>query len=399
MKKAVFKLAWLVLLAFIGSDELRAQETIDDDGLTFEISNGEATLVGGERGMNGSLIIPSKVQGFPVRSIGDVALRSFAQIDAIIVPSSVTSIGIYAFAGCSKVETLIIPESVAEIGDGALSGIGWQDPFLLTDVTLPLKFRDLAEVWRLELPLKYFDEINDAGLEFRDVYGSAILKKIDDSLVDVVVPAEIQGIPVGGVGMMSRNAVTGGGSKLENLVLPSSIRIIGDGAFAHTRSLKSVLIPNGVLSIGSRAFEHCDGLTSVSIPDSVVSIGNGAFDSWDSDRAMGGNMGMVFESFTVPQRFHSFEEASRIGFGVYQIYPWGWHVSSSADSPTPKSPSVRMAPVIMVQGEEGSVKTIEVADSPDGPWRFWMDVTATASGVAITDLDGQAHKRFYRVRD
>ena len=58
-----------------------------------------------------------------------------------------------------------------------------------------------------------------------------------------------------------------------------------------------------------------------------------------------------------------------------------------------------MAPVIMVQGEEGSVKTIEVADSPDGPWQFWMDVTATASGVAITDLDGQAHKRFYRVRD
>ena len=53
-----------------------------------------------------------------------------------------------------------------------------------------------------------------------------------------------------------------------------------------------------------------------------------------------------------------------------------------------------MAPVIMVQGEEGSVKTIEVADSPDGPWQFWMDVTATASGVAITDLDGQAHKRF-----
>ncbi len=393
------KFFWLLLLAFICSDELRAQETVDYDGLTFEISNGEATLVGGERGMNGSLIIPSKVQGFPVRSIGDGALNWFAQIDAIVVPSSVTSIGDRAFLGCSKVETLIIPESVAEIGDGALAGIGWQDPFLLTDVTLPLKFRDLEEVWRLQLPLKYFDEINDDGLEFRDVYGSAILTKIDDSLVDVVVPSEIQGIPVGGVGMMTRNAVTGGGSKLENLVLPSSVRIITDGAFSGARSLKSVFIPNGVLSIGSRAFEECSGLISVSIPDSVVSIGNGAFQSRESNRDMGGDNGMVFESFTVPQRFHSLKEASRIGSGVSHIYPWGWHVPSSADNPTPKSPSVRMAPVIMVQGEEGSVKTIEVAESPDGPWRFWMDVTATPSGVAITDLDGQAYKRFYRVRE
>jgi hypothetical protein len=54
-----------------------------------------------------------------------------------------------------------------------------------------------------------------------------------------------------------------------------------------------------------------------------------------------------------------------------------------------------MAPVIMVQGEEGSVKTIEVA----GPWRLWMTVTATESGVAITDLNGEASKRFYRVTD
>jgi len=83
-------------------------------------------------------------------------------------------------------------------------------------------------------------------------------------------------------------------------------------------------------------------------------------------------------------------------------FPGRYTISSKNTQPpktSPIQPSIRMAPVIMVQGEEGSVKTIEVAESPDGPWVFWMDVTATASGVAITDLDGQAHKRFYRVRD
>ena len=49
--------------------------------------------------------------------------------------------------------------------------------------------------------------------------------------------------------------------------------------------------------------------------------------------------------------------------------------------------------------EEGVLKTIEVSDSSDGPWNFYMNVTATASGVAITDLDPNGHKRFYRVLD
>jgi len=91
------------------------------------------------------------------------------------------------------------------------------------------------------------------------------------------------------------------------------------------------------------------------------------------------------------------------GPAIGELWFEGRYTTSSNNTQPPTTPtlqpSIRMAPVIMVQGEEGFVKTIEVADNPDGPWRFWMDVSATASGVAITDLDGQAHKRFYRVRD
>jgi len=106
----------------------------------------------------------------------------------------------------------------------------------------------------------------------------------------------------------------------------------------------------------------------------------------------------------VPAAFHSRAEAHRIGDDatgeLYLIGRYTTHSNNTQPPTTPTvQPSIRMAPVIMVQGEEGTVKTIEVADSPDGPWQFWMDVTATASGVAITDLDEQAHKRFYRVRD
>jgi len=55
--------------------------------------------------------------------------------------------------------------------------------------------------------------------------------------------------------------------------------------------------------------------------------------------------------------------------------------------------------VIMVQGHEGALKTIEIAESPEGPWKFWMTVSATQEGVAITDMRTSANRKFYRVVD
>ena len=154
-------------------------------------------------------------------------------------------------------------------------------------------------------------------------------------------------------------------------------------------SATEVVIPEkiGVIpvtSIGDRAFQLCKSLTSVTIPESVTSIGRSAFIECRS-----------LEHLVIREAFHT--RANAWHMGIDEIYPWGFYLPSSAQSTTP--PSIRMAPVIMVQGADGSVKTIEVSNSPDGPWRFWMTVTATESGVAITDLDGQASKRFYRVND
>ena len=69
--------------------------------------------------------------------------------------------------------------------------------------------------------------------------------------------------------------------KLE-VVLPKSLKEIGDYAFYRCYNLVSVNIPVGVTSVGNSAFHDCRALSSITIPNSVTSIGNSAFSGCDA---------------------------------------------------------------------------------------------------------------------
>ena len=64
---------------------------------------------------------------------------------------------------------------------------------------------------------------------------------------------------------------------LLSIILPNSVKTIGESAFDDCSGLTSITIPNSVTSIGNYAFCDCSGLTSIEIPNSVTSIGNYAF--------------------------------------------------------------------------------------------------------------------------
>ena len=90
---------------------------------------------------------------------------------------------------------------------------------------------------------------------------------------EVVIPDEIEGLPVTSIGGSAFSACGG----LTSITIPDSVTSIGDGAFAGCLNLNSVTILDSVTSIGEGAFMVCPRLTSINIPDSVTSIGGGAF--------------------------------------------------------------------------------------------------------------------------
>ena len=128
------------------------------------------------------------------------------------------------------------------------------------------------------------------GLE--DAPGGVVIShdnKLESEIVNghLEIPAEIDGVPVVGIGSSAFRYCT----SLESITIPNGVISIGDSAFDNCTSLASITIPNSVTSIGYKAFWGCTSLTSITIPESVTSIGSYAFS------------GCSIKEATVPARF------------------------------------------------------------------------------------------------
>lgn len=65
---------------------------------------------------------------------------------------------------------------------------------------------------------------------------------------------------------------------LTSIEIPNGITSLGDGTFEGCIWLTSVKIPNGVTSLGNCNFKECSSLTSMEIPSAVVTIGDSSFE-------------------------------------------------------------------------------------------------------------------------
>lgn len=75
-----------------------------------------------------------------------------------------------------------------------------------------------------------------------------------------------------------------GCTSLENIDIPLTVKSIGMWAFKNCLSLAAIVLPNGLEEIGDAAFENCQKLRLLSIPNSVKEVGNFAFSGCSSLR-------------------------------------------------------------------------------------------------------------------
>lgn len=57
------------------------------------------------------------------------------------------------------------------------------------------------------------------------------------------------------------------------LKIPYGVETVGGGAFAGNRNLKELQLPDSITSIDDFAFEYCDSLTAITLPIGITSLG------------------------------------------------------------------------------------------------------------------------------
>ena len=211
-----------------------------------------------------SVTIPNRVT-----SIGDHAFKECASLASITIPGSITEIGYEAFMGCTSLKSVTIPASVLSIDSEAFGYIDRDEK--IDD--FKIDYVKYTEGHRYAVGNGFTEEVYFATSELDD--GSLRITGYIDNLssVSLIIPSEINGKQVTGIGGQAFEGCTG----LENITIPDSVTEIGLEAFSGCTSLTNITIPDSVTSIGRYAFSGCTSLTSITIPNSVTSIGKYAF--------------------------------------------------------------------------------------------------------------------------
>ena len=211
-----------------------AAETVEENGFTFEVENGAATVTG-YSGSEMDVTIPYELSdGTPVTAIRDEAFYECTSLTSVTIPGSVKTIGKRAFWECSSMTQVTIPEGIETLGQNAFTRCT-----SLTSVTIPGSIQTMG------------------AYAFSGCHSLATVT-ISEGLVTIGERA-------------FSNCMS-----LATVTIPSSVETIGENAFYCCSSLTSVTIPESVETIQSGAFANT-GLTSVTIPKSVTDLLIGAF--------------------------------------------------------------------------------------------------------------------------
>ena len=102
---------------------------------------------------------------------------------------------------------------------------------------------------------------------------SMVLVLPEEKMGVLQIPDEVEGYPVG---QINRDACRDL-KKLTKLIMPDTIKFIGNYAFNSCENLAEIKFSNQLMSIGDCAFSECLALTEIELPDSVNRLGEKAF--------------------------------------------------------------------------------------------------------------------------
>ena len=250
---------WKEFLGITSVDQelLKADETFVVDGITYEVNESPLLTVdvgvwyegACDKNRSGALIIPATVTGtdgldYSVRYINGQAFSGCSNITSVTLPETLVGIGPQVFSGLTKLKSIVIPKNMQTVWGSAFIGCD-----NLTSIVV-------------DKDNTYLDSRNNCNAiittKTNRLLAGCVASKIPDNVVEIGSDAFV-------------------GRNITSIVIPNSVKIIGEYAFGECFDLESVTFGNSIESIDEDAFYYCKKLKSINIPRSVTNIDISAF--------------------------------------------------------------------------------------------------------------------------
>ena len=214
-------------------------------------------------------------------NLGSSSFSGCSGLTSIELPQGLTNLGSYSFWRCSGLTSIVLPEGIKAIPDGF-----FEECSRLSEVKLPASLEVINSSAFASTAFRTFTLPEGVKIDGVSAFSNCDslrtfyfpdgpIDKYDvgyetfrgcDSLHYVRLPETLTEIP----------SWFFGGTSLDTIALPASVRKIGQGAFHELHGLKRVVLPNSVTMIEGNAFMGWDGEEMV-WPETVTTISDGMF--------------------------------------------------------------------------------------------------------------------------
>lgn len=200
--------------------------------------------------------------------IGSEAFSSCTSLTGTLtLPETLTYIGDSAFNNCSFTGELHLPNSLEYIGNKAFCDCG----YFIGNLRIPDKITELYGFTFGDTSNK--QPFRSGTLDLNNVtkYGNGDFLNCA-FIGELIIPEGTVEIP----DIFFQNYH--GCANLTNVVLPNSLRRIGELSFeGQLKICKNIVFPEGLILIGKSAFEDCSQIPSIELPSTIQMIGQTAF--------------------------------------------------------------------------------------------------------------------------
>ena len=211
-----------------------------------------------------------------VAFIGIRAFRDCIGLTDVHLSCLIETINDYVFEGCTKLESIVIPDGVKRIGNFAFSGCS-----SIKNIQLPKSIKEIGVNPFVGSGIEYINNCSEAfEIDNKILYTKNKLRLIScfSKEKEIVLPD--------GIEMVDEYAFKDCCS-VEKVYIPSSVKKLGKHAFEGCTSLIKVEIESTNLSsLQEYTFLGCKKLIDIHMPDSISEIGRGVFNNCSSIKSL-----------------------------------------------------------------------------------------------------------------